>query len=199
VPRTEAANQRLRDEQRGAILSAARAVFARRGLAATMAEIATAAGVSQGLAYRYFAGKDELFRALVEEAVQSSDADTPPARPVDRIDQLLSKLIEARREHPELFQLLDRAVSDQSTPADLMEQAERRGRTFVALLRQLIVDGQASGDIAADDPDQLVIAIVACLDGLARFSLHHPEARAHFPAPAIVMRMLRPPAERPNP
>jgi AcrR family transcriptional regulator len=33
-----------------------------------MAEVAVAAGVSQGLAYRYFANKDELFRALVAKA-----------------------------------------------------------------------------------------------------------------------------------
>src|SRR5215218_9458437 len=72
VPRTEEANQQLRSVQRAKILAGARTAFARRGLATTMADVAAAAGVSQGLAYRYFAGKDEIYLALVEEALISS-------------------------------------------------------------------------------------------------------------------------------
>src|SRR5215468_10032538 len=101
MPRTEADNERVRDEQRARILDGARAVFARRGMAATMAEVAAAAGVSQGLAYRYFASKDELFRALVAEAMLSSDlpeamSDAPSAS----LEFLVSRLLEVRRDHP---------------------------------------------------------------------------------------------------
>ena len=39
-------------------------------------------------------------------------------------------------------------------------------------------------------------AIMACLDGLGRFTLSHPaEAAAHFPAAEIITRMLEPGAE----
>jgi AcrR family transcriptional regulator len=166
-----------------------------------MAEVAAAAGVSQGLAYRYFANKDELFRALVAEAVQSGD---PPAQwpgtPGDRLGVLISKTVEARREHPEFFQLLYHVASDEATPRDLLELVERRGRLFVAALRELIVEGQATGEVAGGDPDQLVAVLVACLDGLARLALSHPEQRErHFPDAEIVMRLLRPPAEQRNP
>src|SRR5690349_19870210 len=41
--------------------------------------------------------------------------------------------------------------------------------------RQLIVEGQATGEVAAGDADQLVIAITASLAGLVRFGVHHPE------------------------
>lgn len=43
---------RSQDAQRTNILEGARRAFARKGQAATMADVAQAAGVSQGLAYR---------------------------------------------------------------------------------------------------------------------------------------------------
>ena len=198
VPRTEAANQRIRTEQRVNILDGARTVFARKGLAATMAEVAAAAGISQGLAYRYFANKDELFRALVEDAMQSSEAPSileMPGTPGARLSFLVWAFVKSRREHPEFFQLLDHVMSDPATPADLVELVHGRGRRFMETLRQLIVEGQATAEVAGDDPDQLMTAVVACLDGLGRFAARDPERTSYFPDAEIVMRMLRAPAK----
>src|SRR5215469_2755637 len=156
MPRTLAANQRVRDEQRAKILNGARAVFARRGLAATMAEVAAEAGVSQGLAYRYFASKDELYRALVREALLSSDlpeamSDAPSAS----LEFLVSRLLEVRRDHPEFVQILYRVLSEQPAQNDLLELARKRLAMLINLLRSLIVDGQATGEVADGDPDPL--------------------------------------------
>src|ERR1700753_4316941 len=78
MPRTEVANERVRQDARARILAGARAAFARKGTAATMADVAASAGVSQGLAYRYCADRDALVRALVTEAVQQADAEGLP-------------------------------------------------------------------------------------------------------------------------
>ena len=193
VPRTEAANQRVRDEQRARILDGARAAFARRGMAATMADVAAAAGVSQGLAYRYFAGKDELFRALVADAMRADDMRLEAlGTPGARLEHLLTRLLEFRRDHPEMFQLLHHVLSDAATPPDVVELVWQRGARFTALLRQLIVEAQATGEVAADDPDELVAAVLATLDGVTRFVVEHPDRRKHFPDPRIILRMLRP-------
>lgn len=48
------------------ILEAARAVFLERGIAATTAEVAERAGVSEGSVFRRFKTKHELFRAAME-------------------------------------------------------------------------------------------------------------------------------------
>jgi AcrR family transcriptional regulator len=193
VPRTEAANRRVRDEQRARILDGARAAFARRGMAATMADVAAAAGVSQGLAYRYFASKDELFRALVADAMRTDDLQVVVSgTPGARLEQLLTRLLEFRRDHPDMFQLLHHVLSDTGTPPDVVELVWRRGARFAALLRQLIVEAQTTGEVAADDPDELVVAVLATLDGVTRFVVDHPDRRKHFPDPRIVLRMLRP-------
>src|SRR6266567_2096109 len=79
VPRTEVANQQARREARARILAGARAAFARKGMAATMADVAASAGVSQGLPYRYFSDKDDLISALVTEAVRQTGAEGLPS------------------------------------------------------------------------------------------------------------------------
>jgi hypothetical protein len=66
---------------------------------------------------------------------------------------------------------------------------------FVNVLRQLIVEAQATGEAAPDDPDELVCAFFACLEGLSRSALRQREhGGVHFPEPGIVLRMLMPAA-----
>jgi hypothetical protein len=62
--------------------------------------------------------------------------------------------------------------------------------------------GRATGEIAEDDPDQLVDAIMACLDGISRrmVSLDPDEVRLQLPEARIILRMLDsvPARARPN-
>ena len=204
VPRSEVANQRARRDARARIVAGARAAFARKGPTATMADVAASAGVSQGLPYRYFSDKDALIRALVTEAVLQADAESSPlALPgsaAGRLRDLVTSMVEARRAQPELFLLFQHVVSDPATPPDLLELIQARGRAVADTMRQLITEAQAAGEVAPDDPDQLVTALMACLDGLGRFTLSHPaEAAAHFPAAQIITRMLEPGAAGPHP
>jgi AcrR family transcriptional regulator len=200
MPRTEAANQHLREMQREKILVAARSVFAHKGVTATMADIATEAEVSHGLAYHYFANKEVLFQALVEQTLQERRAALQrfreiPMPPGERLDFLMTRLVENRRDHPEVAQLHEQVQSSEATPPDLREQAKRVGQVFADLLRQLIVEGQAADSVIAADPDQLVTAVLAVLDGLTRLAVSNPERfRQHFPDASIILGMLKPPA-----
>lgn len=200
MPRTEEANQRIREAQRAKIMEAAWKVFARKGRAMTMADVATAANVSYGLAYRYFASKEAILYALIEQNLQSSDAGFQRFREMEgtsgeRLDRLISRLVETRRDRPEFSQLFYQVLSDDATPHDLREQALRQGQAFQDLLRQLIVEGQATGEVKTGDPDQLVTAVLASLDGLVRLSVIDPERfQQHFPDVRIILGMLRPDA-----
>jgi AcrR family transcriptional regulator len=61
--------QYLKDEIEQAIRAAALREFAAKGyLPATMADIAASAGISTGNLYRYFAGKEALFHAVIDDA-----------------------------------------------------------------------------------------------------------------------------------
>ena len=196
------ANQRIREAQRAKILEAAWKVFARHRLNATMAEVAAEAGVSYGLAYRYFVNKEALFHALVEQSLHSGHASFQrfaalPGTPGERLDRLVAGLVETRRDHPEFAQVHYQVLSDAATPPDLREQVLRYGQAFHDLLRRLIVESQAEGSVRAADPDQLVTAILAALDGLTRLALIDPERfQKHFPAVSILQGMLKPPVDR---
>ncbi len=164
---------------------------------ATVDDVAAEASVSHGLAYRYFANKDELFSALVMQALQDPSTELQrvlvmPGTPGERLNSVVSGLVNSRR-HPEAYQLLDQVLSSESVPDDLREAVRKRGQAVQAMLRQLIVEGQATGEVAAGDPDQLVRAILACVDGLTRWATYYPEHyHQHFPDAAIFLRMLKP-------
>ncbi len=199
MQRKDAVDQHSRETQRANILEAARRVFARKGKAATMADVAEAAGVSQGLAYRYFVSKEQIYRELVEQAVeQAALATAQPmhessATPGQRLALLITQLVEYRRDHLEFFQLLDQVVGSDKIPDDVAELIRRRRESFFVEFRQLIVEAQATGEVAAGDPDELVIAVVASLEGLVRFGLHHPEQFHRLcPDASILLRMLKP-------
>jgi AcrR family transcriptional regulator len=198
MPRSKEANQRIREEQRTRILDAARKVFARKGIAATMADVAAAAEVSQGLAYRYFASKEEIFHVLVEQSVQSGIAEIRripkmPGTPMERLAFLVSMAWEGRREHPEIYQLLYQVLDNEAMSGDIRELIGSQGQAYQDVMRQLIVEGQATGEAAGGDPDQLMIVVLACLDGLSRLALREPErVKKHFPDTQIILRIFKP-------
>jgi AcrR family transcriptional regulator len=198
MPRTKVANQHRREAQREKILNGARKVFARKGMEATMAEVAAEAGVSHGLAYHYFANKEALFHALVEQTLQSDPAGLQSVfegsgTPGERLAALLTKLVAFRREYPEIYQILDQVERSQTTPDDLRELMGRQSQLFFTVLRQLITEGQAIGEVADGDPDQLVNAVAAYLEGLTRLALRYPgEFQQHCPDSEILLRILKP-------
>lgn len=198
MPRTEEAYQRIRDAQREKILESARTVFAAKGWSATMSDVAGAAEVSQGLAYRYFASKEALIRELVVSAVEGGlgvlqGIREKPVSPMERLAFLLTWTFEARDNQVGFYQFILRGLNDEGTPPDLREILRKPGQAYQEMLRSLIVEGQASGEIAQGDPDQLVIAIIAFFDGLTRFPLRRTEYfRKHFPDRSIILRILKP-------
>ena len=67
------------DFRRGQILSAARNAFSRHGLAGTtVSQIAHGADVAKGTVYLYFRSKDQILRALLDDAVAELYRDTVP-------------------------------------------------------------------------------------------------------------------------
>jgi len=199
MPKSEEAKQQKREEQRAKILSAAAKVFAQKGRAATMADVASEAGVSQGLAYRYFANKEEIFTTLVKQAAESGGGPAERIKqiqgtPGTRLALLVTYIIEDRRENPGFSQLLNQVLEDDTTPSELRQIIEKSGKIIQDIMRQLIVEGQATGEIAKGDPDQLMVALMACFNGLMKRAtmLDQKDYKKHFPDAEIILRMLKP-------
>ena len=92
-PRTPQQNERLRAASRARIIEHALRLFAEHGYERTSVKmIAEAAGVSQGLLYNYFEGKDALLRAILEASMDdvrasfaAAEAEPDPRRRVERL------------------------------------------------------------------------------------------------------------------
>lgn len=112
-----------RDAQRNRalLIEAARDVFAKRGLEASLDDVARHAGVGVGTAYRHFANKFELAHAVVREAVQEiADAatraavhDDPWAGLVAFLEALLQRQTENRALREVMMGVHDPAESDE--------------------------------------------------------------------------------------
>ena len=121
---SESAKHEARQNQRANILNAARTVFARKGSKATMAEVAIEAGVSQGLAYRYFPSKEAILTTLVKEASESGGGASERMKdisgsPGQRLERLVSSLVKHRFDRPGFYQFVYQLLRDESMPNDL--------------------------------------------------------------------------------
>ena len=165
------------------LLEAAAKVFAERGYqAASVDEIAAAAGLSKGAVYWNFSSKDELFHALLEERIDRQIEETaeilrsaPTDRPIDpevanRWEDMLGRereLMLLSQEH------WARAVRDPELRA---RYAERQAR-----LRDVLADGlrarvRRTGAPRFSTPAaDVATAYLALANGLALQRLVDPE------------------------
>ena len=67
---------------------------------------------------------------------------------------------------PEPYQLLRHVLGSESAPDSLRALIRQRVQALEDVLRQLITAGQVAGEVAAGDVDQLVRAVLTCVEGL---------------------------------
>ena len=196
MPRSKEANQQIREEQREKILEGALHVFSRKGMAATMSDVAKAAGVSQGLAYRYFDNKVDLFKKLIEKTIKVSQnflqpVHNLPGTPGEKLHFLIRKSLESMQKNIEFYRLLAQISEDKPLPKASHDLLQKFEDDYQELLKKLIIEAQITGEAAGDDPDQLVRVILACLEGLLKVpNINQTETKC--PEAEIILRILKP-------
>src|SRR6187551_1567556 len=103
------------EARRQSILVAATKVFSQKGIAAaTMAEIASEAGISPGAIYRYFENKEQLARGCMNESAESIKQawENPAAleHSFDELSRLMFAAINAPGEDIDTQMFLERAM-----------------------------------------------------------------------------------------
>lgn len=176
-----------RDERREQIKRAAVKVFARRGLVGTkMSMIAAEAGISQGLSYRYFATKDDLFVELVREAMVASQAAVAqvgdlPGTPLEQLRTLTQAMLDEDNRH--LFLLVQQVQTSDEVPEAARQLVGRySASSLIEPLVPILLRGQASGDFCPGDPRELLACYLAVVTGLM---LQHMPAEGEVRMPRI--------------
>ena len=196
-PRTEETNARIREEQKERILKAAKSIFAQKGFSETkMSDIAAAANVSYGLTYHYFANKEAIFSNLLQQAMQGAfelilRAQRQPGTPWNRLNWLMSQMSQGAQEEPEYEMLILQALTSHAVPQEMRQIVLQESQSTHEALKQLIVEGQAAGEVVAGDPDLLATAFEWCIQGMV-FGLSFWGYEANrLPGIDSVLRMLK--------
>jgi TetR/AcrR family transcriptional repressor of mexCD-oprJ operon len=173
----------LRDQVRRAILDTAANVLAEQGPAASLAEIADAAGVARSTLYRYFPSRDVLLAALAEAGLA----------------ELRARLAEAQLDHPSVTTAIARItrgflatghkyaalVQAGHKPQAAAEQAAvALGGPLLELFRRGIRDGTLRDDVP---PEVLMELFTSLIDGAIAGSVRQ---RGVEPASSAVLAVF---------
>jgi TetR/AcrR family transcriptional repressor of nem operon len=159
------------ERTRRKILEKAAPLFNKRGFnGCSMQDISAATGLEKGSLYTHFQNKEQL----ASEAFDTAWAQSSMAR-IDNLDKVAGS-IEKLKLHIDNFvskppfaggcPLLNAAMdADDGSPA-LYRRAQKALHGWVALLREIIEQGQKSGEISPSvDPEALSTLIISLLEG----------------------------------
>ena len=156
-----------RDATELAILDAARAEFLEKGFsAARVDEIAKKSGVSKVLMYRYFGDKSEMFEKVVEAQIEEFERGriAPPGLTgreelLEWIKRTIHGHFRYLARHPELARLMALEAAEKGLS---LERLRERRRAGMAIMREVIEEGQRRGILKSDfDAAQLVFTLAS--------------------------------------
>lgn len=196
APRSHEANEQIKDERRNQILQSALKIFTRRGLAATkMSDISTDTGISYGLVYHYFKSKEDIYSELINYAINSiekviEEIKKKTDEPIEQIQQIFTRVlnsVENKDTSGFYYVLIMNAITCEAVPVSapkIIEECMNR----LALLADIISNGQKKGQIREGDPMELAVTCFSTLIGLA--SLKVSGTIKTLPDSDILMRLF---------
>lgn len=156
-------------ESEDRLLAAAATIIAEEGyLAATLERVGTAAGFSRGLASRKYGSKDGLIEAVIWRVSASVHAEVDAAidglsSPLEQLLALFDRFVELVLRDTSVrayFVLFSAMIANRLETRSVFEEVQQR---FGARIEELVVAGQARGEIAPALPPQHLAFMVGCL------------------------------------
>jgi AcrR family transcriptional regulator len=145
------------------LIAAAREVFARRGLDASLDDVARQAGVGVGTAYRHFANKYELAEAImqqgIDEVIEHARLAAAAADPWHGLVGFLEAVLK--------LQTSDRGLREVTMGMHDQEKADEVHDLLIGPLTTLLERAQETGAVRADvRPSDLgVVMMMLCVAG----------------------------------
>jgi AcrR family transcriptional regulator len=186
MPRTAEQNEKIRQETRTNIVYSAMSLFAQSGYAhTTTRQIADLAGVSPGLMYHYFEGKEDLLQAVFDNCMvilnrvfTRAYEEAPPDQRLANLIQAMFDLLGYDRDFWALFYMM------RSQPA-VMALLGDDFRLWTARLRDLfIAELRAAGRV---DPQSDALILYSLIEGTIQQYLLDP---ANYPLAAVARRII---------
>lgn len=189
----------MRAEATEKILFSATKLFAQKTFfKTTMQDIADGAGVSKGLAYRYFSSKEEIMNHLIELSVPSfEDISSLLKQDKDEKELLIettSLLLHGLKNDPstaEAFQILSQidSFSENELSSDVRIRYEKSLRNLITNFAGVIESGQQKGYFMAGNPQELALFYYSMYQGVA-FSSRMFKENYIYPSTGVFLRFL---------
>jgi AcrR family transcriptional regulator len=158
-------------DRSSAILDAAIAVIARRGVRGLrVEEVAAEAGVATSLLYYYFANRNGLVRATLDHANERAATKVTPDHQTGRqaVDRTLLAELDDGADVRDTSVVWGEVLASAVFEPDLRDQLRAATRTWNELVAGAIRDGLDDGSIGACvDPDACAERLTALVDGLS--------------------------------
>ncbi len=153
---------------RAAILAAATAEFAALGLGGARVDaIAEQAGINKRMLYHYFGTKDDLYRAVLEEAyaaIRAAEGEIALGRgsPANAMRELVLFTWRYYREHPEFLSLLATENVNKGAALGAAARIRALNSPLIATIGSLLEQGAADGKFRRGvDPFKLYVSIAS--------------------------------------
>jgi AcrR family transcriptional regulator len=179
MPRTREQFDEIRASTRERILKGAKVCFALNGYAGTkVSDLAKFLGIAQGSLYNYFASKEEVFSAILEEATAQSSENFEklrhsPLPAADKISLLSERMIQHIQEETDTAYVLvlNFRMGEEEGMSNLFTQSY--GSLPTVVLGEIISQGQAEGTVMPGDPILLADYYWTVVHSLAVMKLVH--------------------------
>ena len=179
APKTKEQFAEIRQQSIAAIKQAALELFALRGFASTsISEIAKEAGISKGLLYNYFSGKDQLLHEIVLDAAKSMEqtlmeklqtADTAPAAQLTAFVEAVFVMVKGNFHY---WKLLSTMALQPTVLKDVEEDLMPTKDAMLELIKSLFEQ------LGSEYPEKEAYLFGATLDGIL---MHYMAIEEEYP------------------
>ena len=174
----------MSNDTKDRILEAALAIFSRDGYAgANLKDIAEAVGVVKSGFYRHYAGKEEVWNAVLDEmeryyAERFGSSENPPAIPqsTDELKVLTLRMLDFTMHDEKIIMTRKILLTEQFRDARVRALATKHfGAGLEALFTKLFAGMMENGSMKRGDPDMLAFAYTAPVSTLVQLCDREPE------------------------
>lgn len=190
MPRSPSENERIRQMAKEKILEAAMDLFIHQGYHATsISDVAKHAGISKGLLYNYFSGKEGLLAAMVEERIAGvaeviENAASLQA-PADQLKYILEQAIDNVDRQPEVFRFYLHLQTQPEADQELFPYSKR---LVEEAARQFEIQCRIFESLGVPEPRKRSLYFSSTLQGIMLMISTYPQ---HFPIEEVKEQMLK--------
>lgn len=163
--------ERERRRHRWEIMEAAERVFTEKGYhGASMQDIAERADFAVGTLYKFFATKEDLYRALFEEKVNEIEVMIEKAlasvdEPLGKIKRLIEANTEIAIKYGKFFHLYMNEIAGTMIVRPVIPALRKRHKKFEERIAGILEAGMAKGQIRRMDPRFMAMGLIGLQRG----------------------------------